>query len=75
MTTPAPVVPRTAPAPAAPAPPVPAMRRRRGMTEQAAEAAMDQACRALRLPTRTAPRRRSRAWIFVLNPPRERPGA
>ena len=35
----------------APAPPAPAMRRRRGMTEQAAEAAVDQACRALRLPT------------------------
>jgi DNA replication protein DnaC len=28
-----------------------AMRRRRGMTEEAAEAAVDQACRALRLPT------------------------
>ncbi len=27
------------------------MRRRRGMTEEAAEAAVDQACRALRLPT------------------------
>ncbi|MBC8090899.1 MAG: AAA family ATPase, partial [Pseudonocardia sp.] len=27
------------------------MSRRRGMTEQAAEAAVDQACRALRLPT------------------------
>jgi len=34
-----------------PAPTAPAMRRRRGMTEQAAEAAVDQACRALRLPT------------------------
>ena len=32
-------------------PAAPAMRRRRGMTEQAAEAAVDQACRALRLPT------------------------
>ncbi len=32
------------------APPA-AMRRRRGMTEEAAEAAVDQACRALRLPT------------------------
>ncbi len=29
----------------------PAMRRRRGMTEEAAETAVDQACRALRLPT------------------------
>lgn len=27
------------------------MRRRRGMTEEAAEAAVDQACRSLRLPT------------------------
>ncbi len=44
---------------ATPAPTAPAMssgssaslRRRRGMTEQAAEAAVDQACRALRLPT------------------------
>lgn len=29
----------------------PAMRRRRGMTEEAAETAVDQACRSLRLPT------------------------
>ena len=29
----------------------PGMRRRRGMTEEAAETAVDQACRALRLPT------------------------
>ena len=29
----------------------PSARRRRGMTEQAAEAAVDQACRSLRLPT------------------------
>ena len=34
-----------------PATPMGAMRRRRGMTEEAAEAAVDQACRALRLPT------------------------
>jgi len=34
-----------------PAPAAPAMRRRRGMTEQAADAAVDQACWALRLPT------------------------
>jgi len=33
------------------APPPAAMRRRRGMTEEAADAAVDQACRALRLPT------------------------
>jgi hypothetical protein len=31
--------------------PTPTQRRRRGMTEQAAEAAIDQACRRLRLPT------------------------
>jgi DNA replication protein DnaC len=30
---------------------MPALRRRRGMTEEAAEAAVDQACRVLRLPT------------------------
>ena len=34
-----------------PAPAAPAMRRRRGMTEEAAQAAVDQACRSLRLPT------------------------
>jgi DNA replication protein DnaC len=34
-----------------PTTPMGAMRRRRGMTEEAAEAAVDQACRALRLPT------------------------
>jgi len=34
--------------PAATRPPVPPVRRRRGMTEEAAEAAVDQACRALR---------------------------
>jgi len=36
---------------ARPAAPAPAMRRRRGMTEEAAVAAVDQACRSLRLPT------------------------
>ncbi|MEO6714022.1 MAG: IS21-like element helper ATPase IstB [Mycobacteriales bacterium] len=37
---------------AAPAPTItPSARRRRGMTEQAADAAVDQACRSLRLPT------------------------
>ena len=30
---------------------IPALRRRRGMTEEAAVAAVDQACRALRLPS------------------------
>ena len=34
-----------------PAAPAQAMRRRRGMTEEAAETAVEQACRALRLPT------------------------
>jgi hypothetical protein len=41
----------TAGSPAATKPPVTPGRRRRGMTEEAAEAAIDQACRALRLPT------------------------
>ncbi len=33
------------------APPPPPLRRRRGMTDQAADAAVEQACRDLRLPT------------------------
>ena len=41
----------TAGSPAATKPPVTPGRRRRGMTEEAAEAAIDQACRAFRLPT------------------------
>jgi hypothetical protein len=37
--------------PTAPVTVTPTLRRRRGLTEQAAVAAMDQACRRLRLPT------------------------
>jgi len=48
------------------APVAPAMRRRRGMTEQAAETAIDQACRALRLPTV-----RSRAAEMLTNAQKE----